>query len=54
MEKVGVFSGIKSVGQDIRLDKRTLLPLRPLGGSKNGVLDVEGVLTPWLVFSLRR
>ena len=52
--KVGSSVGSRVWDRRSGLTRGTLLPLRPLGGIKNGVLDVEGVLTPWLVFSLRR
>ena len=51
MDKGEAFSGMKVSGRS-GLTSGTSLPLRPLGATKNGVLDVEGALLPWLLFSL--
>lgn len=44
--------GSRAWGRRSDSTRGTLLPLKPLGGTKSGVLDVEGALLPWLVFSL--
>ena len=50
--KVGSSGGSRVWGKRSGLTRGTLLPLKPLGGTKNGVLYVKGALLPWLVFSL--